>query len=95
MITFTVNVAAVRAAWAQDGEQAATEIAGARAKVTAAKGSVLGDLQQGMNEAADHLGGVLGVVGAVITELGTNIESCLAEYVRTHHQSAGRFHGLS
>jgi hypothetical protein len=89
-----LDPAAVRRGW-QHAENAADEIADALGRISDAAGTSMGDLAACLSDAASDMRGVLDVVSAVITEHGTNVEACIADFQATDGQSAGEFHGLA
>lgn len=85
---------AVRNGW-QHAENAADEISDARGRTAEAAGSDMADLAACLSDAASDMRGALEVISAVITEHGTNVEACIADFQATDGQSAGEFHGLA
>lgn len=92
-MTLHVDPGAVRTAWLH-GADAAVEIRAARARTPDAAGTDMGDLAATLSDAAADLAGVLDVCDALVTEHGTGIEACLADYAATDRASAGAFDGL-
>jgi hypothetical protein len=93
-MSISMNPALVRRGW-QHATDARGELADARAKVTDAAGTGLEDLQATLTDAAQDMDGVLEVVQAVIDEIGTNVEECIATYEKTDGRSDGHFHELA